>query len=179
MPGGIKGRDMRDVKTGSASLGRRFAVRRKGCAAAAALALVGLAGCATEPPIAPTPAVAAKAAFTADALVGRWGVGAYHLDKDRPRTEKEARAQCGKPQVVTLGPNGGVMMYQADEKTPQELTVKLSPDGTTYIGPQGPPGIAEDRRVIAYDGTILVSEWVSPEVASRYGTMVMARCKPR
>ncbi|MCC2104468.1 MAG: hypothetical protein KDJ20_10785, partial [Hyphomicrobiales bacterium] len=63
-----------------------------------------LAGCgATERTL--TPAVAPTSGGTAalgppaptvpaDQLVGKWGLGAYHRDSDRARTEKEARAQC-------------------------------------------------------------------------------------
>jgi hypothetical protein len=167
---------MSDAMTDTGARGGRLAPAAKGLAT---VLLLAIAGCATEEKVAPATAVAPAPAFAADALVGRWGVGAYHLDKDRARTEKEARALCGKPYVIAQGSNGGVMMHLADQKVPQEVIVKVAPDGTTYVGPEGPPGIPEDRQVIAFDGTTLISRWVDPEVFGRYGTMVLVRCKPR
>ena len=37
------------------------------------------------------------------------------------------------------------------------------------------PGI-EDREVVSFDGQVLILKWVNPEVAGRYGIMVLARC---
>ena len=37
------------------------------------------------------------------------------------------------------------------------------------------PGI-EDREVVSFDGKVLILKWVNPEVAGRYGLMVLARC---
>ena len=45
----------------------------------------------------------------------------------------------------------------------------------TYIGPGPYPGI-EDREVVSFDGKVLILKWVNPEVAGRYGLMVLARC---
>jgi hypothetical protein len=44
-----------------------------------------------------------------------------------------------------------------------------------YIGPGPYPGV-EDREVASFDGQVLILKWVNPEVAGRYGIMVLARC---
>ena len=54
--------------------------------------------------------------------------------RTRPAPRPPAREQCGKPYVISKGPTGGVMMYQADQSKPQELVVKAG-DGKTFIGP--------------------------------------------
>ncbi len=137
-----------------------------------------LGGCAEESAIVPVqPAKTTAAPVTADALAGRWGLASYLQEKDKERTEKQAGSLCNKPYVIKKGPNGGVIMHLADEKDPQELDIKTGPDGAVYIGPAGPPGIPEDRQVASFDGTRMVTEWVDPSVAERYGTMVYARCK--
>jgi len=50
-----------------------------------------------------------------------------------------------------------------------------STEGKTYIGP-GPYLGIEDREVVSFDGKVLILKWVNPEVAGRYGIMVLARC---
>ena len=66
-------------------------------------------------------------------------------------------------------------MLGHDNPQPQEMTVKGSIEGKTYIGPGAYPGI-EDREVVRFDGQVLILKWVNPEVAGRYGLMVLARC---
>ncbi|MBF9197819.1 hypothetical protein [Microvirga terrestris] len=46
----------------------------------------------------------APAAFERERLIGRWGVASFHDEKDRRRTEAEARAQCGQAYAVSRGP---------------------------------------------------------------------------
>ncbi len=132
-----------------------------------------LAGCATEPP--PAPVVAAPS-VSSDQLVGKWGFAAYHRDTDRARTIKEALAQCNRPYVVAKGPTGGVMMNLADQATLSELVLKAGPDGTTYLGPPGDAGTADDRIVTDVDANSFTTNWVDPDNASRYGTSVYERC---
>jgi hypothetical protein len=144
----------------------------------AALTLAGLgaallAGCATEPP--PAPVVAAPS-VSAEQLVGKWGFAAYHRDTDRERTIKEALAQCNKPYVIAKGPSGGVMMNLADQATLSELVLKVGPDGTTYLGPPGDAGTADDRIVTNVDANSFTTNWVDPDNAARYGTSVYERC---
>jgi hypothetical protein len=143
----------------------------------------GLAGCATSGPQQPTaPAEPAALpllppAFPPQDIVGRWGLAAYHKEEDRGRIEAAAANQCKQPYVITLGPAGGVMMHLADQATPEELRLKGAPGNRTFIGPQGdPPGGAQDREVLTFDGRILILRWMDPEVQARYGTMVYVRC---
>jgi len=142
---------------------------------------LGLAGCATGPqpeqPTAPEVVQTLPPAFPPQDIVGRWGLAAYHKEEDRARTEAAATAQCKQPYVITLGPNGGVMMHLADQATPTELRLKGAPGGKTFIGPaEDPPGGAQDREVVSFNGRILILRWMDSEVQGRYGTMVYVRC---
>src|SRR5262249_18823520 len=114
---------------------------RPAVAAMIALAGLALAACSTTPspqgeaPAPPAPEVPAK--VRASEIVGRWGYASYHEQKDRARTEANARGQCKQPFVIGQGPTGGVMMYLADSNQLQELRLKGSPGGRDYIGPAG------------------------------------------
>jgi len=107
-------------------------------------------------------------------LVGSWGLGAFHQEAARARTEAAARRGCNNPYRITRGASGGVMMHLADAKQPSELQLKGAPDGKNYIGPEGPVGDAD--REITLDGNVMVMRWLDPEVAKRYGTSVYVRC---
>jgi hypothetical protein len=111
-----------------------------------------------------------------DSLVGRWGVAAYHRDSDRPRTESEARRQCSNAYTIKRGPNGGVMMHLADEPEIQELVLKGSPSGVTYLGLPGAAATASDREIVTVSDNSFTVRWVSPDNSTRYGTMVYIRC---
>jgi hypothetical protein len=142
----------------------------------AGLLAASLAGCfseSTPPPVVSAPSV------NPDALVGKWGLAAYHRDSDRPRTIKEASAQCNKPYVIAKGPNGGVMMNLADQPQLQELVLKAGPDGKTFLGPPGAAGTADDREVLDVDPNSFTTIWTDPVNAGRYGTMVYERCGKR
>ena len=148
-----------------------------------ALLALALAGCATGGPQQPEQAQPSLGpslppAFPPQDIVGRWGLAAYHKDEDRGRIEVAAANQCKQPYVITLGPNGGVMMHLADQAKPEELRLKGAPGGKTYIGPEGGPGGAQDREVISFDGRVLILRWVDSEVQGRYGSMVYVRCPP-
>ena len=163
---------------------------RPGLSKALALALLalGLAGCSstTMPQLLPSQAPQPPApetvplmppAFPPQDIVGRWGLAAYHKDEDRPRIEAAAANQCKQPYVITLGSTGGVMMHLADQATPSELRLKGAPGGKTFIGPESdPPGGAQDREVVSFDGRVLILRWIDSEVQGRYGTMVYVRC---
>jgi hypothetical protein len=135
----------------------------------------------------PAPAVAPESGvepalpstIRADELVGKWGLASYQNPNDRARTEAQAKAQCKQPYVIGAGTSGGVVMHLADQATPQELRLKGSPSGKNYIGPDGPPGGAQDREVITFDGRVLITRFVDPDTATRYGNMVYVRCSPR
>ena len=112
----------------------------------------------------------------AEEIVGRWGLASYHRDQDRPRTEAAARSQCTQPYAIEASPSGGVMMLGHDSPKVQDMTLKGSVEGKTYIGPGGDPAGADDREVVSFDGRVMILKWVDPEVAGRYGIMVLVRC---
>ena len=80
--------------------------------------------------------------------------------------------------MIAKGPSGGVMMHLADERQPSELRLKGSPDGKNYIGPDGGSCRAGPRnRVVRWSG--LITRYVDPDAANRYGNMVYVRCAPK
>jgi hypothetical protein len=119
------------------------------------------------------------ASIRSDEIVGRWGLASYQNPADRPRTEVAARGQCKQPYVIGAGTSGGVIMHLADEATPQELRLKGSPGGKNYIGPAGPAGGERDREIVSFDGRVLVTRFIDPDAATRYGNMVYVRCGPK
>jgi hypothetical protein len=142
-----------------------------------------LAGCTSmSNPFASTSAAAPPAApmvppsIHAEDIVGRWGLASYHREPDRTRTEAAARSQCTQPYTIESSPSGGVMMLGHDTPKVQDMALKGSVDGKTYIGPGGDPGGADDREVMSFDGRVMILKWVDPEVAGRYGNMVLVRC---
>ena len=81
--------------------------------------------------------------------------------------------------MIGKGPTGGVMMYQPDQSQAQELVVKAA-DGKTFIGPaEDPAGGQLDRQVVSFDGNVMVTQWIDPDVVTRYGTMVFVRCSAK
>jgi hypothetical protein len=156
-------------------------VANLGAAAAIALLLAACGSMSLSPtaPAAPEPAPEMPASIRADEIVGRWGLASYQDPKDRARTEAAARAQCKQPYVIGAGSSGGVIMHLADQATPQELRLKGSPSGKNYIGPPGPAGGEQDREIISFDGRVLITRFIDPDAATRYGTMVYVRCGPR
>jgi hypothetical protein len=168
-----------------------------------ACALAGLTGCAggvlEAPAQAPIPAPAAPDAIAADStdtaadvdvalpiaaaggsvdrFVGRWGLASYHRDADRARAERDAHAQCGTPYVIANGPNGALTIHRADQGAAQELVLKRTEGGHTFIGPASEPaGGADDREVILASPNSFTVTWVKPDAAARSGTMVYVRC---
>jgi hypothetical protein len=146
--------------------------------AAGAVVLI-LAGCAGNDAFAPSPAAVPAAippAIPAQALVGRWGLGSYHREEDRARTEVAARGACTRPYEIAPGATGGVIMHLADQPEPQELVLKGAPAGRTFLGPRGDPGAPQDREILSHDGNIMIMRWVDTEIGARYGTLVFAKC---
>lgn len=147
---------------------------------AGALALL-LSACTSQPPqrtvasVAPT----GKPDVTAEQLVGKWGLASYHQEKDRERTIKQAAAQCSNPYVIKAGPNGGVMMHLADDSKPKELKIKVNAQGRTFVGPEGPASIGEDREIASPKPGLVLARFVNREISNRYGTMVYVRCGQR
>jgi len=138
-------------------------------------------GTGTEPaPMdAPPAAAALPSRYSPEEVVGRWGLAAYHREADRGRTEAQARGQCRNPYVIARGPSGGVMMHLADQRQSSELRLKGGPGGKNYIGPDGEAGGPGDREIISFDGRVLITRYVDPDAATRYGNMVYVRCGPR
>jgi hypothetical protein len=118
----------------------------------------------------------APAGISRDALVGRWGIASFHTEKDRKRTEAEARAQCKQPYTIAKGPNDGVMMHVADDPKPYELRLKAAAGGKSYLGFEAPAGDPQDRELIAVSQKELVMRFVDPDAHRRYGTFIYARC---
>lgn len=127
------------------------------------------------PPAAAAPVAVGRPSIAAEEIVGRWGIAAFHRPEDQPRTEAAARGQCSQPYIINRG-SEGVAMLGHDNPQVQDMMIKASADGRTYIGPGPEPGGADDREVASFDGRVLVLKWVDPEVAGRYGTMVLVRC---
>ena len=157
---------------------------RPAVTAVIALAGLALAACATQPPQvdagpAAPPAPELPAKVRASEIVGRWGYASFHEQKDRARTEANARGQCKQPFVIGQGPTGGVMMYLADSNQLQELRLKGSPGGRDYIGPAGETPGPQDREILSFDGRVMLLKYVDPEVDGRYGTGVFVRCAPK
>jgi hypothetical protein len=124
----------------------------------------------------PPAAVVPSVAISITDLPGSWGLASYQTETDKERTVAEAKSACNNPYSIGAGPNGGVTMYLADQNQPSEVFLKVSPDGRTYLGPQGPPGIQPDRLITSFDSGVLVTEWLDPGARQRYGTMVFVRC---
>lgn len=159
--------------------------RALGTILSVALVASVLGGCASDTLDRPSPTASPATSnyppgIPAEALIGRWGVGAFHREKDRYRTEIIAGQQCSHPYTIGKGPTGGVIMHLADQKEPSELRVKGAPGGRTFIGPEGPPAIDDDREVISLTKEgIMTIRFVDPTNAKRFGTMVYARCPGR
>jgi hypothetical protein len=145
---------------------------------AAALAVMLSACAGTQQATLEEPGIAPEmpATIRADQIVGRWGVASYQDPKDRPRVEAAAKALCKLPYVITAGAAGGVVMHLADDAAPQDLRLKGSPGGKNYIGPPGPAGGEKDREVVSVDSRVLITRFVDPDAARRYGNMVYVRC---
>jgi hypothetical protein len=144
-----------------------------------------LSGCASTGPtdnmaMAPAAAPQVPPRYRAEEITGRWGLAAYHKDADRPRTEAAARNQCKQPVVISMGPTGGVMMYLPDSSKLEELRLKGSQGGRTFIGAASDEaGGGQDREILSFDGRVMITKYVDPEIAGRYGTSVYVRCAPR
>jgi hypothetical protein len=135
---------------------------------------------ADVPPTPPPPGAAAMPSkYASEEFVGRWGFTSYQKEADRARTINTARGLCRSPYVIAKGPGGGVMMHLADQRQPSELRLKGSPEGKNYIGPDGDAGAPQDREIVSFDGRVLVTRYVDPDAANRYGNMVYVRCAPK
>ena len=147
--------------------------------AVVAILLIGLTGCMAGGgggPAAPAVAVTPQVAVTAADLVGNWGLASYRQEADRERTEKQAKASCSNPYKIGAGSNGGVLMHLADQKEETEIYLKTASDGRVFLGPKGPAGVGKDSQVDSFNNGVLVTKFVDPNAASRYGIMIYVRC---
>jgi hypothetical protein len=120
----------------------------------------------SESPPPPAP-IAMPASLRPDDIVGRWGLAAYHRDQDRLRTEAAARDQCTLAYRIDRSPGGNILMLGHDNPQPQEMILKGSVEGKTYVGPGPSPAGADDREMVSFDGQVLILKWVGPEIAGR------------
>ena len=68
-------------------------------------------------------------------------------------------------------------MHLADQAQPTELSLKGGADGKNYIGPPNEPAPGQlDREIVSFDGRVLITRFVDPEISGRYGTSVYVRC---
>lgn len=155
---------------------KRRSVALPASAAIVALAAISLAACSSSRVGGPAVPVTPSVAISVTDLPGSWGLASYQKEEFKDRTIAEAKSACGNPYNIGQGSNGGVLMYLADQQQPSEVFLKVSPDGRTYLGPKGPPGIKQDRLISSFDNGVMVTEWVDPGVRQRYGTMVFVRC---
>jgi len=139
---------------------------------------LAVSACALTPDETPVSAtnIEAPAAFARERLIGRWGIASFHNDKDRRRTESEARAQCSLPYVIAKGPTDGVMMHVADDAKLYELRLKGDAAGKTYVGFEAPPGDPQDREILSSTDRLMTMRFVDPDANRRYGTFVYVRC---
>ena len=110
-------------------------------------------------------------ALRAQDMVGRWGVASYFSQKDAAATQAAAHSACGEPYSIRAGTHGGVMMYSAFSGKPVELAI----EGNRLVAPAAHQGL-DDRIILSGNGRGFVLQYVSPESAQRYGTMVFVRC---
>ncbi len=150
------------------------------CSLVLPLLLAGCGGGESLPPVASGSAAGASAPAPAnisrDALVGRWGVASFHTEKDRKRTEAEARGQCKQPYVIAKGPGDGVMMHVADDPKLYELRLKAGPGGKNYLGFEAPAGDPQDRELLSVKPKEIVTRFVDADANARYGTFIYSRC---
>ncbi len=104
------------------------------------------------------------------------GCGILPKSKGSEATEAAARSQCKQPYVIKAGAAGGVIMHLADDPVPQDLLLKGSANGKDYIGPPGPAKGEKDREIVSVGSSMLVTRFVNPDAATRYGNMIYVRC---
>lgn len=164
-------------RPGSPRHGKDFSAGALAYSLALPLILAGCGGGESLPSSAAVaPSAPAPAGLTRDALIGRWGIASFHTEKDRKRTETEAKAQCGQPYTIAKGPGDGVMMHVADDPKAYELRLKAGAGGKTYVGFEAPAGDPQDRELLSVKPRELVMRFVDADAHRRYGTFVYIRC---
>lgn len=140
---------------------------------------MALGGCLSggDEPRATQVAAAMPSNIGLDKLVGSWGIASFHTEKDRKRTEAQAKAGCNQPYVIKKGPDDGVMMHVADDAKLYELRLKGGPGGRTFLGFEAPAGDPQDREILSATDSMLVMRFVDPDAHRRYGTFIYVRCR--
>ena len=72
--------------------------------------------------------------------------------------------------------DGSLIVLRALQHAETSSRLKGSPGGKNYIGPPGPAGGEKDREVVSVDSRLLITRFVDPDAAKRYGYMVYVRC---
>jgi hypothetical protein len=122
-------------------------------------------------------AITAPTHIGVEKLIGSWGIASFHTEKDRKRTEAQAKAGCSQPYVIRKGPEDGVMMHAADDPKLYELRLKAGPGGRTFLGFEAPAGDPQDREILSATDSMLVMRFVDPDAHRRYGTFIYVRCR--
>lgn len=120
---------------------------------------------------------AAPSHIGVEKLIGSWGIASFHTEKDRKRTEAQAKAGCSQPYVIRKGAEDGVMMHAADDPKLYELRLKAGSGGRTFLGFEAPPGDLQDREILSATDSMLVMRFVDPDAHRRYGTFIYVRCR--
>ena len=145
-------------------------------AAAFTLAAAGCAGTSENAGSSSAGAAAGPSSIPRERLIGKWGIASFHAEKDRKRTEAQAKAQCNMPYSITKGPTDGVMMHVADDPKLYELKLKGGPGGRNFLGFEAPAGDPQDREILSATDRELVMRFVDPDAHRRYGTFIFVRC---
>jgi len=122
-------------------------------------------------------AITAPSHIGVEKLIGSWGIASFHNEKDRKRTEAQAKGGCSQPYVIRKGPEDGVMMHVADDPKLYELRLKAGPGGRSFLGFEAPPGDLQDREILSATDSMLVMRFVDPDAHRRYGTFIYVRCR--
>lgn len=122
-------------------------------------------------------AIVAPTQIGVEKLIGSWGIASFHTEKDRKRTEAQAKAGCSQPYVIRKGAEDGVMMHAADDPKLYELRLKAGPGGRVFLGFEAPPGDLQDREILSATDSMLVMRFVDPDAHRRYGTFIYVRCR--
>jgi hypothetical protein len=122
-------------------------------------------------------AIVAPTNIGVEKLIGSWGIASFHTEKDRKRTEAQAKAGCSQPYVIRKGPDDGVMMHVADDAKLYELRLKAGTGGRTFLGFEAPAGDPQDREILSASDSMLVMRFVDPDAHRRYGTFIYVRCR--
>ena len=107
-------------------------------------------------------------------------VGDSHRTITMPTRLEPRSRHGGNASSLTSSPRGNpVASSRSSRTTPSRR--KCSSKGLraariSWVRPALPETL-QDREIVSSDNNTVVMRWVDPEVAHRYGTMVLARCE--